>query len=376
VLRWSVARRDPDADADPDAWFEAEEPWGRALVVELQRLKRRAAARPILTILLALAMTAFVVVKVMRKPVSHTAYVTMAVSEGSMATNMEPMPVRELQQYVVTALLPDNQLAQLIEEKNLFPLRKRLGMPFAVGELRDLFEVTVYRNYFLQDGYAADLRRTARIELAVTHADDVMAYELAHRLAAMVVDNADRVEDTTAAALQRSADEVTARARGALDALDRRVSEMQVALSKAEMSSDPAVQATIPGRRTEMRAMFAELNYQQEKLKVIEENTRIDLEVAGAMAAGLGLKLEIVAERRPPHEEGHEARLRMLALAIFVLMLPIAGIAIGAFDPRIHDTSDITRLGFTSLGHLPGFAGDRIGSLRARGVRRRRAAQY
>ncbi len=370
MLPWIVARRDPDADA----WFAAEQPWGRSLVVELQRLKRRAAARPIITLLLAVGLTFLVVVRIVRRPPSHTAYVVMAVSEGSLATGRDPMPVRELQQYIVNALLPDDKLIALIEEKNLFPLRKKLGMPFAVQELRDLFEITVYRNYFLQDDYAPDLRRTARIELAVTHADDDTAFELAHRLGAIIVDSADHIEDSAAEELGRQADAITARARRDVDAIDRKVSEKEAELLKA--TRDPATADRAPGLRTQLRALYFQLDYDKRKLSVIEENTLIDRTDARAMAAGLGLKLEVVSERRPPREEDHTARLGLVILAIFVVMLPIAGIAIGAFDPRIHDTGDITRLGFTSLGHLPGYAGDRIGSLRARGVRRRRAAQY
>jgi capsular polysaccharide biosynthesis protein len=45
---------------------------------------------------------------------------------------------------------------------------------------------------------------------------------------------------------------------------------------------------------------------------------------------------------------------------------------LGAFDSRIHDTDDVVRLGLPVLGHVPGFTGDSVGSLRTRGAHRRR----
>jgi hypothetical protein len=48
----------------------------------------------------------------------------------------------------------------------------------------------------------------------------------------------------------------------------------------------------------------------------------------------------------------------------------------GAFDSRVHDSDDVARLGLTVLGHVPGFAGDDVGSLEARGVSRARVPSF
>jgi hypothetical protein len=53
-----------------------------------------------------------------------------------------------------------------------------------------------------------------------------------------------------------------------------------------------------------------------------------------------------------------------------------ATLFLGAFDPRVHDTDDVARRGLPVLGHVPGFSGDRVGSLRARGARRARVPWY
>jgi hypothetical protein len=371
VLRWIVVRRGDD-DADADAWYEGEEPFGRALVVELRRLRRRAAARPVLTLLLAVVMTGLVVVRIARRPRVHIAHVVIAVSEGTLATGREPIPVRELREYVNSALLPDAKLTKLIEEMDLFPLRSKLGMPFALESLRDMVDITVYRNYFVADTYDPNLRRTARIEITSTYSDDKIAYAIALRIARIIVATSDEIEDTAAAALTRSAEETSQRAHADADALDRAISVKELALRRAEERGDPAA----AGLRAELAGLDHELNESRRKLTVIDAAILVDRTEADAMAAGLNLKLEVVAERPPTPEVDRTLRLVLIGIIVLVIMLPVAAVVVGAFDPRIHDTGDVTRLGFASLGHMPAFGGDRIGSLRARGVRRRRAAQY
>jgi hypothetical protein len=39
---------------------------------------------------------------------------------------------------------------------------------------------------------------------------------------------------------------------------------------------------------------------------------------------------------------------------------------LGAFDSRVHDSDDVARLKLPVLGHVPGFAGDNVGSMRTR----------
>jgi signal transduction histidine kinase len=367
MLRWIVAAR------EDDAWYEEEPPWGRSLVVEMRRLNRRAAARPVITLLFAIAMTGLVVLKVAKKPPVNIAHVVIAVSEGNLASGRDPIPVSQMQEFVNSALMPDDKLGKLITEMDLFPLRKKLGMPFALGELRDMTDVTVYRNYFVSDTYDPYLRRTARIEIAVSHADGHVAFEVAHKVAGIIVSTSDEIQDRAAQTLLHSADLVVERAQADARALDKEISDNELALRDAERKGDT-------GKAAGLRAQLAQLDVlrrdSDRKLEILSSGILMDRAEAGAMAAGLDLRLEIVSERQPLPDVGREARLGIITIIVFILMLPVAAVAIGAFDARIHDTGDVTRLGFTSLGHVPGFAGDGIGSLRARGIRRRRAAQY
>lgn len=361
-------------DHDDEDWYDAEQPFGRALIVELQRIRRRAGARWLLTLVLAVGMTGFIVRRVAHKPRIQLAKVVIAVTEGSIAAGHEIAPVRELQEYVENVLLSDKKLTKLIEDEDLFPLRHKLGMPYALGELRDSFEVTVYRNYFLQFAYDTELpRRTARIEIAVSGGDGELAFHIAQRLAAIVISSETEQEQAAAAVLARQTEDIAAHARADASALDREIGTVAVALARARTDRDDDRASTL---QAQLRLLETRQHAAHIKLASFETGVRSDRLRAEAITAGLGLNLKVVAARPPGHEIGTGYRLGLVALILFALLLPSAAILVGAFDPRIHDQDDVSRLGFVAIGHLPGFAGDRIGSLRARGIRRRRTASF
>src|SRR5262249_35840611 len=88
--------------------------------------------------------------------------------------------------------------------------------------------------------------------------------------------------------------------------------------------------------------------------------------------AGLDTRLSIVAERHPERSEPSGLLLAMIIVVIGTGSLVGSALVVGAFDSRVHDIDDITRLDLPVLGHLPGFQGDDVGSLEARGAVRAR----
>jgi hypothetical protein len=356
-----------------DGWYAAETPLARGMVFELWRIKRRASARPFATIGLALLMTALVMYKVNGKVPAKVARVVIAVTEGNLATGRERMPTRELREYVLNVLLPNDALLALIKEKNLFPLRAKQGDVWATNELRDLVEITVFRNYFLYQ-YFDDDRRTARIELTVSNASASLAYDLAQRLARIILETEQTLEAADAADLSATSEAVYAHA-----VADMAEKEKALAVRRQEVAAMPS--DTDPGQLAvvdaDLRLLEAQTQVARIQLSLMAESHQRDHTQAATMAAGMGLQLEIVSERPPDTgDPGRNYRLTIIALMLFGMLLPVAAIGIAVFDPRIHEVEDVTRLGFTSLGHVPSFAGDRIGSLRARGIRRRRLASY
>jgi hypothetical protein len=358
---------------DDDAWFHAEPGWGSALAAEVRRLSRRAAARKVVVVVAALAMTGLIVMRVARRPQIAIAHVVIAVGEGSLSSGRDPIPVDQMQEYVGHALMPSGKLDALIEELDLFPLRHKLGPEFARGELTDMIDVTVYRNYFLVDNYDPSRQRTARIEIAAASADPHLAFVVAERIAQIIVETSQQVQESAAKGLTARADEILTRARADASLRDQAVAQKELELAQAEREGKTAL---VAGLRAELAQLAIQQHEDQRKLATLQTNVQMDRVEASAMAAGLDLQLEIVSERQPFPDTGHNVRLGIIAIVVLIIMVPVAAVAIGAFDPRIHDTGDVTRLGFSSLGHVPAFTGDRIGSLRARGIRRKRAAQY
>jgi capsular polysaccharide biosynthesis protein len=85
-------------------------------------------------------------------------------------------------------------------------------------------------------------------------------------------------------------------------------------------------------------------------------------------AAGLATRIAIVEEHRPDRPEHREFVLALVAIVIGFASLLGSVLLVGAFDSRVHDIEDVERLGLAVLGHVPGFAGDDVGSLTKRGI--------
>jgi hypothetical protein len=83
-------------------------------------------------------------------------------------------------------------------------------------------------------------------------------------------------------------------------------------------------------------------------------------------AAGLDLSITVVDESRPERPAHPGMVLAMVIAVVGTGSLLGAAMVLGAFDSRIHEPDDAIRLGLPVLGHVPGFAGDNVGSMRSR----------
>jgi hypothetical protein len=360
----------PDDDDDDDAWFASEQPMRRALVAELQRVKRRARTRWPLILLVAAGLTAAVLWRDARKARLHRAKVVLAIGEGAMSGGRTPMPAQELRDYVLSVLLANQVLEPLIHEYDLFPLRHQLGVQYALSELRDLFAVEVFQNYFLYS-FDIDAPRSARIAIVVTHSDPDFAWLLANRLARLIVEGEQQRRLALAEQLARDAELALARVRERIVVLEQRRIARGLALTAAEASAD---QGTAAALRVELAELELQLHREGTAMLNLTQQAGADEMQAAIDRAGLAMTFTVAAERKP-FAPGDRTYLRMiLGALIFVALLPVVAIYIGAFDRRVHDREDLARLDLPVLGHLPPFPGDRVGSLRARGVRGRRVA--
>jgi capsular polysaccharide biosynthesis protein len=352
-----------------DDWLAAEPPIMKTVIEDLQRLKYRAKARWIRILVIALALTAGIVYKVVNKPVHHLAHVTLAIQEGEAAERLELLPVRDLRGYVTTVLMPEDKLLELVERRDLFPLRRTHGDKYAIAELWDMMEVELYRNYFLYDfEESSGEGRSARIGLTVDHSDPDLAYEIARDVATIIINAAAKERDETAR-------KISTGARLASDVVRRRAVEYEVELAallarrgEAELRGQLGLVAALD---EQIKSMEASVHRAREGLEMYAQTTSAEEMRAAVYAAGLSIDVSIVEERRPAGIEPGRYRYAVLSVLVFVTLFIVVALYIGAFDSRIHDLDDVARLGIPVVGQVPGFPGDGVGSLRQRGVTRR-----
>ena len=356
----------PDPD---DTWFDSEESTRLGMIAEIQRIRRRFRARPWPVIIAALLTSAFVIYKIASRPTKVEAEIVMALTEGSFVQRDSGIPGEQLHEVITTNLLSDRNLSALIEKQDLFPARKKRGMQYAVDALRDKFDVDVWKNTFA-DG-DEDVERSARIGITVTDTDPDVAYDLVRELSNIVIAAAAEQRMAMTTELARRVAQVGAAARARLDKLQREAFQKSIALDQARQD----------GRSVLAKAVQLELaqntREQRSAVRTITEiATSKDSLADQISAAGLDLTIAVVDERRGQLPE-HRGFLMML-IGVVVTFAVFLGMAMlfGAFDSRVHDTEDIERLNLPVLGHLPGFPGDHVGSLEARGAVRPRVPSY
>jgi hypothetical protein len=345
-----------------DQWYESEQPTRRGLVAELQRIRRRTRVRPIPVLVVAALITAGITRNMANKPVMVEAEVVIALTEGAMASQSTGMPVEQLRGYVTQVLMPDKRLLQVVEKYNLFPLRKKAGDEYALENFHDMFAVQIWKNSFAYyDDEDDNAARSARIGISVRDTDPDRAVDVAHDLAAVVI-------ETAAAVRQQRADAVTgqvAMLRTAVsDELDKIAADIagkQAVINQARARGEIDRAAIL---RLDLAALQEDQRRHEAQLKRIA--TSSDRLAGDIVAAGLDMSLAVVDENRPERPTHSGLVLVMIAAVIGTFSLVSAALVLGAFDSRVHEPDDAIRLGLPVLGHVPGFAGDNVGSMRTR----------
>jgi hypothetical protein len=355
--------------APSDAWYESEESTRDAMIAELQRIKRRFLARPVPVLVLASLLTATITYKVATRAQPVEAEIVLALTEGTMSRDKHTgIPVDDLRQYVDGVLITDAKLTELIERRNLYPLRNKLGMEYAIEELRSQMEIEIWKNSFVYyDEDAARSEHSARIGITVSDIDPDRAFIIARDIAAIVITTAQeqRLQLNT-----KLAQDIAATREGLtkrLEKLTRQAAEKQAALVHAhEQHEEGLAQA--------LDLEIAELDHEQKSAEKELDDIAVSRDALAdrIAAAGLDTSISIVEEHRPERPEHRGFLIAMIGVVIGVGSLLGSALLIGAFDSRVHDTDDVGRLGLPVLGHVPGFAGDHVGSLRSRGVSRAR----
>jgi len=342
--------------AERDPWLRREPGVGE-LRVELRRLARRALRRPLLVVGIALAMSLVMVKRRADKPEVWYAEVSFRISEGVRA-NTTPRPTKEIREYVESVVLSSRNLEAIMRRHGLDLEALDEDAADATAEFKSNFEVWVKRNYFLEDWQD---HKSARLTLVFWggSSEEVRAV-LADAADVLVAEETRRRGDFVAAALAENMD-VGRVEREQLQRRERRISEIEVALA-----GNPSPSLAVVLRR-ELIASQATMSDAHIRLAAVEKSYT-DLRVALLLEANqLAVRFEKIDESVTQDVASATLlSLIKLGLVVFLALLPLVVISVGAFDSRIYDLEDVRRLGMVGVGHVPRFAGDDQGSLSAR----------
>lgn len=356
----------------PNDWLKVEPRLGKLWVIDLQRLKRRAKTRIPLVLLLAALMAGGVYRMLSRRGASYDAAVFVAIDESSLSAGRNSIPGRELTNYVATVLIPDQALIDLANRRNLHRLRKKLGDQYAVDELRMQFELEVIQNDYAERR-APQEARTAHLQLTVYDATPEEANLLAGDLAEIVVKTSTARAAQEAKELTADVERTLAVMRENVDALAKELSAAKEEQTRARLSGDPAAIAA-----ASLSVERAEQNWRRADVNLEETSRRATVEASAEtlQAAGLGVNARIVDRRNAGALIDKRTGVALATVFVFFGAMVAVALLVGAFDSRLHEPEDVSRLGLPVLGQIPDFPGQSIGSLRHRGVRRHRVPSF
>jgi hypothetical protein len=336
---------------------------------ELQHLKRRARNRIGLVLLLTVGATAALVGYVARREPLHESTVVVRITEGGLLSERSPLTRGDLRQYIVDSALSSRNLLALIERFDLYPVHRLRGDRFALARLEDRLDVEVFRNYFVRGSEGRTTSRTARVAISFRDPDRERSFAVTRAVADLVIATETQRRRSYSADDLRIAEQAFHVAATALAERAAEVSELEVALAAATGPGDAA-------RRGSFTVELATARSQLEAQRLLVDAVRGRLEEVALLHASegaqLGLQYTIADEQAPPPRGARLPRLARLALVCFLILLPLCGVAVGAFDGTLQDAEDLDRLAVPVLGHVPPFRGHRVGGLDERRRRRRR----
>jgi hypothetical protein len=243
-----------------------------------------------------------------------------------------------LRDYVVNVVFSDAVLLGMMKAHNLNPAKVAQNPTLALAGFREDIDVDVYRNNFIYERLPGDPPRSARLDIGVNANDPREALVIAQELADLVITHeAKRRKDQLDAAKAFSAELV---AKFELEVARR---EREVAERVVDAQNGGAIS---PLELQQLQSLAA---LKQQLADVKREAAQLDLRQS-LEAQDLGLRFERVDWRSIERPATLEARLATSGLIALFVVLPLLGLAVGAFDSRVYDPSDIRRLRLGSRG--------------------------
>jgi hypothetical protein len=318
-------------------------------------------ARWLRTIGLALLCALAIVGWRARKARTFTSRVVFRVTEGDLDAATAPRPARRLREYVLDVAFSNERLLELIKEHGLYAREMKRDPTFALEAMRDDLDVDVWRNYFMESRQDDDAGRSARIAVEYRARDPETALTVVRHLGRLIAEQEARSRVAMAEDAARQAADEASEARAQLERRQRDIVAREVRLKRGVTPGEAAL------LRVEVDDLKKNVEPLERRLSELEQKKNaFDLR-ASLEKNQLGLQFELVDPGRAARPGLSKPReLVMIGVIVFEIMLPLAGIFVGAYDSRVYDVEDLRRLGLDAVGHVPRFDGDNVGTLDAR----------
>lgn len=353
-------------------WYQREEPIGIGMVAELQRIRRRTRVRWVPVVALAAVITAAVAWKFGAKQRVYTSNVVLALNQGVLSGDKDSsIPFDQLKDYVAHVLLPDNEVLKIIERRA--PGRvAAVGAPFALASFWDRIEILIWKNSFAYFSESdANAAKSARIGIEVSDEDPDKALEIARDMSAVAIATHNAQRRKLSSELARQVESMHDSVEQRLDELTATLAQKQEALDAAKAKND---NETVGSLIVTVATLTQEIKRASEQMKAIDASP--DAIANRVTEARLDTTITMVDQFKPEKAEQSWIVLAMVIAVIGTGALLGAAMLLGSFDSRVHDVDDVSRLGLPVLGHVPGFQGDHVGSLQARGAARARVPLF
>ena len=344
------------------SWLDDEVPGTQAVKQELRRVIRRAVARKWLVLGITAAVTGIAVVRQARRQGQYTASVTFRISEIiDREAGQGSRPLRELREYIIESMLTHPRCLEIVKKRKLYPSEMRRDPRLATEALGDDLDISVYRNYFLEESAA---ERSALLAVTYMAKDPEVADAVVMDVAELVREHQREEGRARAEALSRWANQKVDELRGEWEVLSRRYSQAEAAIMAAAKAGQWAVRQQLRGQASLLKEEVAAARFRLQQTQAVKARGSLWRAIEGKRS-GLSF-VQIDYEKPEVPTTPKSRRILMLAGLFFVLVLPMVVLSVGVFLPQVFDREDVQRLGLRVLGHVPPCPGWDRGSLRAR----------
>ena len=316
----------------------------RGVFDEVTRLLSRARRTIFVTLGVTLLVAGAITARTLNKQRYYESTIVLTATEGEHAEDAVAHTANKFQDHVYHACFTDSALTELMLKHGFRPDLQEKNPRFALELFRDLIDVDVYKNEFIQPRWPMTPPRSARIAISMRYTDPEQALTIVRDLGDLVVKKD--------AAIRR--DRYEAKLKLATDTVNLTKQEIERLETEAEFAR--AAEETIPERRGEFKVQAdgAErgLIGALARLKEAEgERNKLTLK-KNADKESLELRYDHADWGFAEQPENRVYLLIKTAVLSFFGLLPLIALAVGAFNPKVYDERDVARLGLRALGTI------------------------